>query len=286
MRILVTGAAGLLGSNVARELVSRGEEVRAVDFSQPAVEGAECIAIKQADAETCLRLSRGIDRIAHLGAFHGVHLERNDGPKDEGDFFDSNIAGTFHMLRAAVENRVKRFIWASSTVVYERGSWRIYGIYSLSKVVGEEFCQYFNTEHGLPIIGLRYGTFGSEDFLERGFGMLGTIMHGNMIETDEVVRLTIAAIDNERISFGMYDAQTPLPFTPRDEWAYMREDKLAVLSKYWPQHTALLEKYSDHLPPTINTVRMKRTLDDLGVSVEHDFGWFLDELARRESEAG
>jgi nucleoside-diphosphate-sugar epimerase len=151
-------------------------------------------------------------------------------------------------------------------VVYERGNWRIYGIYSLSKVVGEEFCQYFNTEHGLPIIGLRYGTFGSEDFMERGFGMLGTVMHGNMIEADEVVRITLAAIDNENVSFGLYDVQTPLPFNPEDEWAYMQGMRVEILAKYWPKHRALLERHSDQLPPTINTVRMHRTLHDLGVT--------------------
>lgn len=166
---------------------------------------------------------------------------------------------------------------------YGRGTWRIYGIYSLSKVVGEELCQFFNREHGLRVIGIRYGTFGSEDFLETGFGMLGTIMHGNMIQTEEAVRITLAAVENDTIDFGIYDAQTPLPFTPADEWAYMQGRRVEVLSKYWPQHRSLIQKYESHLPPAINTVRMGRTLRDLEVAVEHDFGWFLDELARRES---
>lgn len=282
MNILVTGAAGLLGSQVAAQLADVGHRVRAVDFSEPAVDGAECLAVDASDPGVCIELGKGMDHIAHLGAFHGVHLERNHGPRSESDFFSSNIAGTFHMLESAVANHVPKFTWASSTVVYERGTWRIYGIYSLSKVVGEEFCQYFNREHGLRIIGLRYGTFGSDDFIETGFGMLGTIMHGNMIRTEEVVRLTLAAIENETVDFGMYDAQTPLPFTPEDEWAYMRGNPVETLATYWPQHRQLIEKYADRLPPTINTVRMERTLRDLRVTVEHDFGWFLDELAKRE----
>lgn len=283
MNVLVTGAAGLLGSSVASALIGRGASVRAVDFSQPNVQGAECIAADTTDAATCIRLGAGMDCIAHLGAFHGAHLERNRGPKNEGDFFDANIAGSFHFMRSAVENKVPSFVWASSTVVYERGTWRIFGIYSLSKVVGEEFCQYFNTEHGLKIIGLRYGTFGSRDFLGTGFGMLGTTVHGNMIRTEEVVRVTLAAVENESINYGMYDVQTPLPFSPSEEWSYLQGNRVEVLAQHWPQHRELIERYVSHLPPAINTVRMARTQKDLGVTIEHDFGWFLDELARREA---
>lgn len=284
-RIVVTGAAGTLGSLVSRQLAEAGYTVRAVDFTSADIEaaGVESVACDTTDPAEAARVSKGFDCIAHLGAFHGVHLPRNGGTRSESDFFQANVAGTFNMLNAAVENGISKVVWASSVVVYERGTWRLFGIYSLSKVLGEEMCAFFHREHGLRIIGLRYGTFGFGGFADQGFGMLGGLAHGNVIMPEEVSRLTVAAIENTSTSFGVYDAQTPLPFTPEDEWDYLRGNRLEVLARHWPQHADLLARYEHMLPKEIKTVRMHATIADLGVTIEHDFGWFLDELAKKEA---
>jgi hypothetical protein len=60
-------------------------------------------------------------------------------------------------------------------------------------------------------------------------------------------------------------------------------DKVGVLAKRWPQHAALIERHAHLLPASMNTVDMRRTLADLNIRFEHDFAWFLDELARRET---
>ncbi len=281
--IVVTGAAGTLGGGVTRKLAERGVAVRAVDFERPNLDldGVECVAADTSDHSTALEVAEGAQSILHLGAYHGVHLPRNDGAKSERDFFDANVGGTFNMLSAAAEHGIAKVTWASSVVVYERGTWRLFGIYSLSKVLGEEICAYYNREHGVRVIGLRYGTFGFGSFLDQGFGMLGGLAHGNVIFVEDVVDGTIAAAENDRIDFGMYDLQTPLPFTPEEEWEYLRGSRIEMLSKRWPQHTALFERFEHMLPREIKSVRMHRTLSDLGMTVRHDFPWFLDELARR-----
>lgn len=289
MTILVTGAAGTLGSLVSRELAAHGHSVRAVDFLKPQIDGpsVEAIAADTTNPSMAAGLCDGVDRVAHLGAYHGVHLPRNGGERSEHDFFEANVHGTYNMLEAAAHCGVPRMVWASSVVVYERGTWRLFGIYSLSKVLGEEMAQYFHREHGLKVIGLRYGTFGFGSFEEQGFGMLGGLAHGNVIMPEEVVRVTVAALalgpGDPPVSFGMYDVQTPLPFTVNDEWDYLRGNRIEVLIRHWPQHRSLIERYSHLLPREIKTVRMHATQADLGVNIEHDFGWFLDELAARSA---
>ena len=278
MKILVTGVNGNLGSGVASVLAEKGHSVLGADFAPAQIPGVECVARDMADYDTCIALGQGVDLIAHFGAYHGIHLPRPNNPiaKSEKEFFDANVAGTFNLLRAAVENHVPRFVWASSTVVFEH-YWKPYGIYSLSKILGEEMCRFFHRDHGLKIIGLRYGGFVPIDFLTRGFGMLET-----WIEPDEVIKATVAAVENTSVDLDFYDVQTPLPFTEEDEQNYRQGDRLVVLTKYWPQHANLLARYTDRLPPQVYLSDIERTQADLGFKVEHDFGWFLDELSKQK----
>ena len=141
MNILVTGASGVLGSAVGANLIERGHKVRAVDFTTPIMDGAECVGTDTRQYEVAVEVGAGMDCVAHLGAYHGKHLPRIIGNNAESEFFDANVAGTFNMLRSAVQNGATKAVWASSNVVYERGTWRIFGIYSLTKVLGEEMCQ-------------------------------------------------------------------------------------------------------------------------------------------------
>lgn len=278
MHVLVTGVHGNLGSQVVSALLAQGHKVRGADFVQATIPEAECIAADMSDYDTCISLGEGVDVIAHLGAYHGVHLERPDNPiaKTEKDFFEANIAGTFNMLRSAVENKVPKFIWASSTVVFER-YWSAYGIYSLTKRVGETMCRYFHEAHNLKVIGLRYGGFVPVDFMTRGFGMLET-----WIEPDEVVKATLAAIESDTLDIAFFDVQTPLPFTEEDVANYRAGKRLVVLTKYWPQHASLLKKYVERLPDMLHNSDVLRTQKQLGFQIEHDFEWFLDELSKRE----
>lgn len=281
MKILVTGISGLLGSRLAEALAAYGHTVRGASHSPAEIEGVECIAADMSDYDTCIRLGEDMDAIAHMGAYHGIHLPRTnpENPKTEREFFDANLASTFYLFQSAVIHDIPKFVWASSEVVHEHGHWTRFGIYSFTKAIGEEMCRFFNREHHISVIGLRYGAFSFPDFAMRGFGMLGG---WNCLELDEAVNAAVTALENTTIDFGIYDVQTPLPFTPEERWAYQFGDKPAVLAARWPQHAPLFEKYAHLLPSSIDTVDMHHTLAELGLKFEHDFEWFLNELARRE----
>ncbi|MBN1287953.1 MAG: NAD(P)-dependent oxidoreductase [Anaerolineae bacterium] len=285
MNILVTGVSGLLGSHLAKTLAACGHTVRGASHTPADIPGVECIAADMSDYDTCIELGAGMDAIAHVGAYHGIHLPRTNppNPKTEREFFDANLAGTFYLFQSAVEHDIPKVVWASSAVVYERDHWTQFGIYSFTKAMGEDICRFFNREHHISVIGLRYGAFSFPDFAMRGFNMLGG---WNCLELEEAVNAAVLAVENETIDFGIYDVQTPLPFTPEERWAYRFGDKPAVLAQRWPEYAHLFQKYAHLLPPVIDTVDMRHTIAELGLQFERDFEWFLEELDRREAGGG
>jgi hypothetical protein len=117
----------------------------------------------------------------------------------------------------------------------------------------------------------------------RGFGMLGSTYMGNWIEPEEVVAGFKAALSAENVHYGVYDLQTPLPFSRAERNMYNTGKRRQLLESYWPEHAALFERFDEYMPPRMNDVDMRRTQRDLGYVCRRDFPWFLGELSRRLS---
>ena len=113
MKILVTGANGLLGSNLTRELLDRGHQVRAF-----ITEGESNETIKDLDIisfsgdilkyRDLLSASIGIDAIYHLAS------EVSTGTMSEGQSVELDIKGTNNLIKLARERDVERFIYVGS----------------------------------------------------------------------------------------------------------------------------------------------------------------------------
>lgn len=131
MKVLVTGAAGFIGSHVAERLVARGDDVVILDsfdpFYDPAVKRRNIqslLASRQAElieADICDRFrvkealgDRQIDAIIHLAARAGVRpsLERPS------DYIRTNIEGTQSLLEIAKARGIRPFVFGSSSSVY------------------------------------------------------------------------------------------------------------------------------------------------------------------------
>src|SRR5207245_1235722 len=129
MRILVTGGAGFIGSHLAESLLAAGHEVAILDdfndFYDPQIKRANIRALRRGvvvhevdlrDADGVCAILRGarFDTIAHLAARAGVR------PSIAAPqlYYDTNVTGTLHLLEAARETGVERFIFASSSSVY------------------------------------------------------------------------------------------------------------------------------------------------------------------------
>ena len=121
MPTLVTGAAGFLGSHVARQLVARGESVRVL--LRPSSQNRaiadlplEYVTGDLRDTESLDRALKGVDRVFHVAADYRLWA------KDSKDIYDSNVGGTKNILGAAKRAGVKQFIYTSTvaTIAVDR----------------------------------------------------------------------------------------------------------------------------------------------------------------------
>ncbi len=166
---LVTGGAGFIGSNIAEQLVKRGEKVRILDdFSTGKRENIvgfkdsiELIEGDLRDLEIVNRAMKGVDFVLHQGALPSV--ERSI--KDPLTTTKVNILGTLNVLLAAREAKVKRVVYASSSSVYgdtptlpkkERMKTNPQSPYAITKLIGEEYCRIYYSIYGLETVCLRY----------------------------------------------------------------------------------------------------------------------------------
>lgn len=169
MKYLVTGGAGFIGSNIAEELIKRGEEVRVLDnFStgkrENLSEFGKDIELFEGDVRSYHIVQaavKGVDVILHQAALPSVPRSI----KDPITTNEVNIGGTLNMLDAAVKEGVKRFVFASSSSVYgdnpelpkhEGMTPSPLSPYAVSKLAGENYCRVFSNLNGIETVCLRY----------------------------------------------------------------------------------------------------------------------------------
>jgi dihydroflavonol-4-reductase len=121
MTTLVTGAAGFLGSHVARQLVARGDDVRVlmrVSSTNRAIAdlSLEYVTGDLRDPASLDRAMKGVKRVFHVAADYRLWAKRSQ------DIYDSNVGGTKNLLDAARRAGVEQFIYTSTvaTIAVDR----------------------------------------------------------------------------------------------------------------------------------------------------------------------
>ncbi len=167
--ILVTGGAGFIGSHLTRRFLGQGHSVRVLDdFSSGKRENlapvAKNIDLHEADLrdfEVCVRACGDIDFVFHEGAVPSVPKSVEDPQTSH----DVNATGTFNVLRAAAQCKVKRVIYAASSSAYgdtiespkhEKITPEPLSPYAVQKLAGEHYARAFFECYGLETISLRY----------------------------------------------------------------------------------------------------------------------------------
>ncbi len=163
MKILVTGSSGRIGRLVVKILLNRGDRITGFD-AQPSPmshENFEAITGNFSDTTALSQACDGVEAILHLGALMSWKKE------DQQKIFEANVSGTLNILAAAVENGVKKFVFASSGEVYPDRNPQYLPIdeqhptnptspYGLSKLMAEEAVRFYERVHHLPSAILRF----------------------------------------------------------------------------------------------------------------------------------
>lgn len=169
--VLVTGAAGFIGSNLVERLLSEGYQVKALDNFATGHKkninpflGNENFHFTEGDIrdlETCQEACKDVDFILHQAALGSVPRSINDPITSN----EVNVGGFLNMLVAAKENNVKRFVYAASSSTYgdstalpkvEDKIGKPLSPYAVTKLVNEVYADVFQKVYGLDTIGLRY----------------------------------------------------------------------------------------------------------------------------------
>ncbi len=128
MRVLVTGAAGFIGSHVMEAMAAAGHEVRGLDSLSPAVHNGKPSYIpdewelRVADVRDPAAVDdalAGVDAVCHLAAMVGLGVSLADLPR----YADVNVTGTAVLLDAMGRRGVPRLVLSSSMVVYGEGAY-------------------------------------------------------------------------------------------------------------------------------------------------------------------
>ncbi|KAA3612090.1 MAG: NAD-dependent epimerase/dehydratase family protein [Calditrichaeota bacterium] len=166
---LVTGGAGFIGSNLTHKILENGDSVRVLDdLSTGRIENLEktkgdfeFIEGDICNEETVKKAAQGVDFILHQAALPSV--QRSIENPAASNFV--NVAGTLNMLIAARDQKVKRFVMASSSSVYgntptlpkvEEMPTLPLSPYAVSKLAAERYAMSFNIVYGVPTVAFRY----------------------------------------------------------------------------------------------------------------------------------
>jgi UDP-glucuronate 4-epimerase len=253
MKILVTGAAGFIGSVTAKKLSERGETVVGLDNFNDYYD----VSLKEARASLLagfdnFRMERmdladragmerlfadeKFDRVVHLAAQAGVRYSI----ENPHSYIESNIVGTLHVLEGCRHNDVEHLVYASSSSVYGANTAMPFSIhqnvdhplalYGATKKANELMAHTYSNLYRLPTTGLRfftvYGPYGRPDMAL--FMFTKNIIEGKPIDVfnygnhrrdftyvDDIVEGVIRTMDHVAEPNDDWDSDEPDPGTSR-----------------------------------------------------------------------
>lgn len=254
--ILVTGAAGFIGSHVAHVLLSRGDRVVGLDnlnhYYDPALKSARLARLEPragfrfervdvADGAAMERVFRdhSIDRVVHLAAQAGVRYSI----ENPGAYVESNLLGFTNILERCRHARVRHLVYASTSSVYGSNTAMPFRVgqscdhplsfYAATKKANELMAHTYAALFGLPCTGLRfftvYGPWGRPDmalFLFTKAILAGepikVFNHGNhkrdFTYVDDIAQGVVASLDGVATPDPAWTGAAPDPATSNAPW--------------------------------------------------------------------
>ena len=171
MKILITGGAGFIGSNLCDYFIQKGNEVICLDnFATGHLHNLNGVinnlnfTLIEGDIRNlsdCQKAVEGVDYVLHQAALGSVPRSINDPITSN----DVNVSGFLNMLVAARDAKVKRFVYAASSSTYgdSQGLPKVEEVigkplspYAITKYVNELYADIFSKTYDLETVGLRY----------------------------------------------------------------------------------------------------------------------------------
>ena len=251
MKILITGAAGFIGSTAAHRLLARGDEVVGLDNLNDYYDvklkhdrlarlepqrGFRFVKLDVADRAGMERLFavEKFDRVIHLAAQAGVRYSL----KNPQAYVEANVVGFMNVLEGCRHTRVQHLVYASSSSVYGGNTKMPFSehdsvdhpvsMYAATKKANELMAHTYSHLYGLPTTGLRfftvYGPWGRPDMAL--FLFTKAILEGRPIDVfnhgrmrrdftyvDDIVEGVIRVLDKTATPDAAYRAAAPDPAT-------------------------------------------------------------------------
>jgi nucleoside-diphosphate-sugar epimerase len=226
-RVLVTGAAGLVGNAIARALLDRGDHVVAIDRFAGRIEGVDVMQCDLNDVHQLHAVTGpGLAGVIHCGAFSGPMVAR-DNPYA---MVQVNIVGTANVLELARIYKSRRFVFCSSTSAYghakgdpvrEDSHMEPESLYGASKVASEQMVSAYAKQYGVDGVSIRlswvYGPRRTTDCVIRDMltnaraGLpttlhFGADFHRQFIHVDDAAAAMLKAFDAPALPRRTYNA--------------------------------------------------------------------------------
>ena len=282
-KVLVTGATGFIGYEVARQLVAAGIDTRLMvrrperaALVQPL--GAELVSADLTRPASLERAVRGVDTVIHLGARAAFESYRKVAP--------TIVDGSLALMRASAEAGVERLVFASSLLVYDSQDELIDRTtaatprldYGRAKLAAESELARLSSEAGVPFAALRLPhVYGARDLLfERLHGGLLTMAGAGRnrythLHVDDAARLLIAVARTGWTGISPVGDERPA------DW----REFFAVLASHYPRFRTLylpawLARLGTELLRPVNALRSRPSL----YTPDTVTGWNLDLAVR------
>ena len=215
VRVLVTGGAGFVGSNLAKKLSSLGHSVVAADsfrsahFSNLVEFNGDVLTVQSNDVEA-LRAAGPFEVVFHQASLTGVVGSMGEDQSDQQKMMLNNVETFRHLLDWAVETKA-RVVWASSCSIYGRGAVPMketqpadpLNIYAFSKLTMERMALRYADQLAHPIVGLRYSNVYGPG--EDHKGKLASMIHQLARQMREGKRPRIFSPGDQRRDFVYID---------------------------------------------------------------------------------
>jgi UDP-glucose 4-epimerase len=296
MKILVTGSAGHLGEALMRTLRARKIDAVGLDVLPSEFTDITGSIVDRATVDAGMR---GVTAVLHAATLHKPHVASHSRQA----FVDVNVTGTLNLLEAAVAEKVRCFIYTSTTSSFgdaltppagAPAAWITEdvapipkNIYGVTKIAAEDLCRLFHRNQRLPCLVLRTSRFFPEqdDVPEKraafdGDNLKISELLYRRVDVEDVVAAHLCALDRAgELGLGRFIISATTPFTRADA-AELGRDAPRVLERVVPEFPAIYSARGWNMLPTLDRVYdNERARLSLGWQPQYDFRRALKAIA-------